>query len=185
MSKKVKDELLDHDYDGIKEFDNDLPPWWIYLFYVTILFSVVYIARYHVIGSGASQEEEYLAEMKEGEAVRKKAEAAQGMVQLAFSSDAAVLEKGKAIFTANCAACHGQNGEGLVGPNLTDDHYLHGNTIDEVVRVIKKGVPEKGMIPWEASLKPAQILEVASYIHSLHGSNPANPKEPQGELIAN
>jgi cytochrome c oxidase cbb3-type subunit 3 len=107
------------------------------------------------------------------------------LVQLAFSSEAGVLEKGKVIFTANCAACHGQNGEGLVGPNLTDDYYLHGNKVEDLVRVISKGVPEKGMIPWEASLKPAQIVEVASYIHSLHGTKPANPKEAQGELVAN
>jgi cytochrome c oxidase cbb3-type subunit 3 len=184
MAKKVKDELLDHDYDGIREFDNDLPPWWVWLFYITIGFSVVYIVRYHITGTGPSSEQEYLAEMKEGDAIRHEAMAKAGALATAFLSESKELNEGKSIYETNCVPCHGQNGEGGVGPNLTDKYWLHGNKVEDLVKTISKGYPEKGMIAWDATLKPQQILQVASYIHTMEGKNVAG-KAPQGNLIEN
>lgn len=184
MAKK-HDELLDHEYDGIKEYDNDLPPWWIYLFYLTIVFGVIYLLNYHVFKTAPSQDEEYRIEMARAEKAKAAHETAEAnSLVVAFSTDDEDLQAGKAVFDANCLACHGANGEGGVGPNLTDEYYLHGNKIEDYVKVITYGVPEKGMIPWEKSLSKKQILQVSSYIQSLYGSKPANAKEPQGELMA-
>lgn len=181
MAKKA-DQLTDHDYDGIQEYDNDLPPWWTFLFYLTIIFSIIYLLNYHVLGTGDSQEMEYKKEMARAEVAKAKFEASQGNLALSFLTDAAALENGKKAYDANCIACHGAAGEGGVGPNLTDAYWLHGGSIDDLVKVITYGVPEKGMIPWEKSLSKRQIVEVASYIHTMQGSNPPNAKEPQGEL---
>ncbi len=182
MAKKP-DELTDHDYDGIQEYDNDLPPWWTFLFYLTIIFGILYLLNYHVFGTGDSQLVEYQKEMARAEIAKAKFEASQGNVTLTFLEDAAALENGKKAYEANCIACHGINGEGGVGPNMTDNYWIHGNTIDDMVKVITYGVAEKGMIPWEKTLSKKQIVEVASYIHTMQGTNPANGKEPQGDLI--
>jgi cytochrome c oxidase cbb3-type subunit 3 len=182
MAKKL-DELTDHEYDGIKEFDNDLPPWWIYLFYLTIVFGIIYLLNYHVFKTAPSQLEEYQMEMASAERQKAAFEAANaGNFVVAFSTEASDLEAGKGIYNANCLACHGANGEGGVGPNLTDSYYIHGNKIEDYLKVITYGVAEKGMIPWEKSLSKKQIIQVSSYIHSMYGSEPANAKEPQGDL---
>lgn len=182
MAKKIKDELLDHEYDGIKEYDNDLPPWWLWLFYICIGFGVVYMVYYHM-GFGPTQAQEYEQEMQAAALQRQALEANAGAVELAFLTDAASLEAGKAIYVANCAACHAADGGGTVGPNFTDKYWLHGNKVADIVKIISKGVPEKGMIPWEKTLNPTQILQVASFVKSLEGTTPANAKEPQGDLI--
>lgn len=275
--------LLDHNYDGIRELDNDLPPWWKNLFYVTIVFAVVYLFYYHVLGAGDSQTASYIHEMQKndptyqppasitkndgfqwdytapnyGEAdltPQKRAEldqlvqsavakivAAQGLtstaadanlrfdqlIVLAMSkadpanleklqadfpaqydqfksgalvdlvpaaqpdpavpeksvlTDAASLAAGEEVFKVNCIACHGGRGEGGIGPNLTDNFWIHGGKYAQIVNTINVGVPAKGMIAWNRTLKPQQIEEVASFIKTLQGTNPPNPKDPQGTL---
>ncbi|MBV6511712.1 MAG: hypothetical protein FMNOHCHN_01196 [Ignavibacteriaceae bacterium] len=184
--EKEDEILLDHDYDGIKELDNNLPPWWKYLFYVTIIFSVIYMGHYHVLESGPSSDGEYLAELKAAELEKSKISSVTYNItadNAKLLTDAGSLAAGKELYTKNCVACHGQNGEGLVGPNLADNYFIHGNTMKEVYLVIQNGVTEKGMLSWKAQFNPKQIEEVSSYVLSLVGTNPPNPKAPQGNLI--
>ncbi len=180
-----KDILLDHDYDGIKELDNNLPPWWLYMFYITIVFGVIYFAAHHIFGDGDIMYKQYNEEMKIAEAniaeYMKSAGNAIDETNVEALTDAAALNEGKAVYDKNCVACHGSAGEGGVGPNLTDEYWLHGCGIKNVFKTIKNGVPEKGMIPWKTQLSPVQIQQVASYILSLKGTNPAGAKEPQGD----
>jgi cytochrome c oxidase cbb3-type subunit III len=175
--------LLDHNYDGIHELDNRLPPWWVYMFYATIVFALVYMWYFHVLGTGNVQEEEYQAEMAQAEVEMKLAASKMDETSVTLLSDATRIKNGETIFMTNCAACHGKLGEGSVGPNLTDDYWLHGGSINEVFKTIKYGVPTKGMIPWQAQLSPSQIQEVSSYILTLKGTNPPNQKAPQGDLV--
>ena len=284
MAKTNKNNVLqDHIYDGIHELDNDLPPWWLWLFYITIIWSVIYMIHYHVIHTGDSSQVEYLKEMnpnwEEGATkavvsleyrspfykssndltplkraqlaiAQEKAAAillaekkAKGEVNISLSdisfneiimaamsaaspqdleklrtsfpeiwdvyqksggeksapadapvveepgpglealTDAASLASGESIFMTSCANCHGKLGEGGVGPNLTDEYFLHGHTIDDMVTTIKNGVPGKGMISWRAVFNDQQILETASYIQTLLGTNPPNAKAPQGKKV--
>ncbi len=180
-----KDILLDHDYDGIKELDNNLPPWWKYGFYLTIVIAFVYMAHYHISKTGDSQEEEYNKAVAQG-----KAEVAEYMKTSAGNVDesnvtmleAADIATGKDVFTANCAACHGKLGEGTVGPNLTDNAWLHGGSLVDVFKSIKYGWVDKGMKSWKEDLSPMQIAQITSYIKSIQGTNPPNAKAPQGEV---
>lgn len=179
--------VLDHNYDGIRELDNHLPPWWKWLFYITIIFAVFYLGAYHVFDSLPLQEEEYMAQIEEAEAANaaRLANLPESNIDesnVAFVEDAALLAKGKQIFNLNCAQCHKENGGGGIGPNLTDNYWLHGGSINDIYRTIKVGVPEKGMISWEPLLSPEQMQNVSSYIMTLHGTNPAGAKDPQGEL---
>lgn len=182
--EKEADFLLDHDYDGIKELDNSLPPWWKYGFYITIVVAVFYMLRYHVWKTGPDPEQEYNTEMKiaaaEIEAYRKQSN---DMVdeKTVTMADAAGIAEGKKIYQANCFACHGANGEGGVGPNLTDTFWLHGGSINDVFKTIKYGVPDKGMQAWEKTYSPSQIKALASFVRSIVGTNPANAKAPQGD----
>jgi mono/diheme cytochrome c family protein len=279
MSKEnEQDLLLDHIYDGIRELDNKLPPWWLYLFYITIIWGLGYLIYYHVLGIGDSSYAEYMKELDPNWTAPPntagfsleyrspfyantdltpfrqledsiKAEAAEQLaagvekaeestagtmdfnqlilaamriskpedldklksafpeiwkqfesqnprstsaappkpeeseVQIEPLTDRASLAEGKTIFETNCATCHGKNGEGGIGPNLTDDYYLHGKGMTNTVHTITNGVPVKGMISWRGILKEDQIKKVASYILTLYGSNPPNAKAPQGEKI--
>ncbi|HAI82476.1 MAG TPA: hypothetical protein DCL43_02315 [Chitinophagaceae bacterium] len=177
---------LGHNYDGIRELDNRLPPWWLYGFYVTILVGVVYLYRYHVSHTAPSSKEEFELAMKQAEADKAAylAKAANNVDEntVKLLTEASDLEKGKTTFTSMCAACHGTEGQGGVGPNLTDDYWLNGGSINDVFKTIKYGRPEKGMKSWKDDYSPVQIAQLASYIKSLKGTNPANPKEKQGEL---
>lgn len=183
--EKEGDILLDHDYDGIKELDNNLPPWWVALFYITIGFSVVYLAYYHFSDAGKSAREEYAIEMEEAEkavaAYRAKQSDQVTEDNVTVVTNDAALAAGKATFTTLCATCHGQNGEGGVGPNMTDEYFLHGCEIKDVFKTIKYGVPEKGMISWQSQLRPSEMQNVASYIMTLVGNTVENPKEPEGD----
>ena len=284
MAKKNEnDVLMDHNYDGIKELDNDLPPWWLWLFYITIIWSFLYLLHYHVIGTGDSSAVEYLKEMnpdweesttkagfsieyrsplyqgkedltpfkrvqialaEEKEAARLMAEKkAMGDASVSISdigfdeiimaamkaaspedleklqtafpdiwdsyqkgdageaeqvtasaveepeveievlTDAASLASGESIYIANCLTCHGKLGEGGIGPNLTDDYFLHGATMNNIITILNNGVTAKGMISWRGILKPQQMHEVASYIYQLRGTKPPNAKAPQGEKV--
>ncbi|WP_245868635.1 c-type cytochrome [Pontibacter ramchanderi] len=183
MTGKAKDEIhSNHDFDGIQEYDNDLPPWWKYMFYVTIVFAVGYMLHYHVFRTGALQTEEYEMEMAQAALIAaQNVEDPNAVTDYEVLTDAGALESGKAIYLQNCAACHGQAGEGTVGPNLTDEYWLHGGDVNDIFKTVKFGVPSKGMVPWQGKLTKDQMLEVSSYILSLQGSNPPNAKEAQGE----
>lgn len=177
--------LLDHNYDGIKELDSQIPPWFLWLFYVTIFFSIVYMLDYHVFNSSPLQDEEYQLQVKQAEVERAALMNSGALLNeesVTLLTDAAALDAGKLIFAANCVACHTADGGGLVGPNLTDDYWIHGGGIKNVFKVIKYGVVAKGMISWQSQLNPKQIQDVASYIISLHGTTPANPKQPEGTI---
>lgn len=180
-----KEIVMDHKFDEIEELDNPTPAWFMWLFYATIAFAVVYLLNYHVIGYGKSQEEEYAIEMQEAKVAKDlylaKSSGNIDENSVKESTDANVISAGQAVFNTNCVACHGDKGQGTVGPNLTDEYWLHGGKVNDIFKVIKYGVPEKGMISWEKTLTPKQISEVANYILSLKGSNPPNPKAPQGE----
>ena len=175
--------MEDHSYDGIQEYDNDLPPWWKYMFYATIVFGAVYLLNFHVFKSGQLQTQEYEAEMQEAALFMPKSTGGNANEKTDYKplTDAAKLEAGHATFTQNCAACHGQNAEGMVGPNLTDEYWLHGGDVNDIFKTIKFGVTSKGMVAWQGKLTDDQILEVSSYILSVQGTNPANAKAPQGE----
>lgn len=184
-AEREQDVLMHHDYDGIQELDNVLPPWWLWLFYGSIIWGVVYLVNLHVINIWPDQKTLYTQEMDQA-----KTDVAAYMATLTNlvdennvteNKDAAVIASGKGIFTQYCVACHMANGEGNVGPNLTDVYWLHGGGIKNIFKTIKYGVPEKGMISWQSQLKPAEIQAVASYILSLQGSNPPNAKAPQGD----
>lgn len=181
----VNDKLCDHEYDGIKEFDNPLPGWWRALFYLTIVWAVIY-APYYWLGFGDNQIESYQQEMAEAAAVAAAAPAPKPVAADTLAeaeTDPARIAAGSATYTKLCFACHATGGAGLVGPNLTDDYWLHGGSMKDVVHVITEGVPEKGMIAWKSQLTPDEIISAAAYIKSLRGTNPANPKAPQGEKI--
>ena len=273
MGKKPLDELLDHDYDGIREFDNDMPTWWIGLFYISIIAAFVYTIHYHVLGTGILSEAEYIVEIqpsadkfqfageqsllgldlrkhgyrspfknpdedmtprqeyelqqylqlsfktllmeamsKAPEAELKKLEGAFPEVYTAFLeggyesvigtglpssastvenvfidmtvlTDAANLANGRQIYVNNCVSCHGNLGQGGIGPNLTDDYWIHGGKFPDIAFTIYKGVPSKGMVAWGKTLSTDEIKQVSSHISTLRGSNPAGAKEPQGDLV--
>jgi cytochrome c oxidase cbb3-type subunit 3 len=173
--------LLPHDFDGIKVLDNDPPSWFMYLFYITIFFAVIYIFHFHIFKQGALQDQEYAEEVAAANAaLQQNLDPAAALV--AFT-DAENLAAGKAIFTEKlCATCHGNLGEGnAIGPNLTDEFWIHGGSFQNIVDIITIGAPAKGMTPFKDQLKPEQIVQVSSYIASLKGSNPANAKAAQGE----
>lgn len=181
-----QDVMTDHVYDGIIELDNRLPPWWVYMFYATIIFSFIYIGWYHIFDKGPLQEEEYKIAMAAAEERQQKNLQEAGEVidenSVTVLIDEALVKEGKDIFESNCAACHGQEGQGTaIAPNLVDEYWLHGGGIKNTFKSIKYGIPEKGMISWQNSLSPSDIQKVASFIISSKGSNPPNAKEPQGE----
>lgn len=264
---KTKDVLMDHDYDGIKELDNDLPPWWLWLFYITVFWSVLYLLHFHVLGTGKSALTKYNESMDPNfaatveshsdglfsryhspyhapqgevtprvkkqfdryigpeigfeellsEAMRRADAEALAKLQTNFPdlyanleqhggpvvpkatlaptggseeikeykalTDAASLAAGKEIYTVNCATCHGQNGEGGIGPNITDDYFIHGAGMANMMHIIKVGVPAKGMISWRPILNEEKMVQVASYMNTLYGTNPPNQKAAQGEQV--
>jgi cytochrome c oxidase cbb3-type subunit 3 len=182
-----------HEYDGIRELDNKLPRWWVYLFYATIIFSVVYMLGYHVVKTEwvkkafPLQEEEYNREMTSADAIKKaNPEPTVDLATMIPLTDATDLAAGEATYKQICIACHGPQGQGLVGPNFTDEYWIHGDSITNTIsiknlyNVVVTGVIEKGMIPYKDQLSPAQIQQVCSYILTMQGTNPPNPKAPQG-----
>lgn len=177
---------LVHAHDGIRELDNRLPPWWVNMFILTIIWAVGYMYYYHWGGNGPSSGDEYKTEVE----IAKKeiAVALAGKANdvdesnVTALTDGGALGEGELIFKNTCAACHGQKGEGTVGPNFTDEYWIHGGGIKNIFKTIKYGVPEKGMISWQSQLKPADMQKVASYILTLKGTNPPNPKAPQGQI---
>lgn len=176
--------LIAHDYDGIQELDNPIPGWFMYLFYGSIVFGVAYLLNYHVFKTGQLQYAEYKTEMVQAD-IEKKAFLSKAANRVDENTvklvhDPAVIASGQTIFKSTCAPCHGDHAQGSVGPNLTDDYWLHGGKINDLFKTIKYGVLAKGMPTWEKQLSPKQISDVANYIKSIHGTKPAGAKEPQG-----
>ncbi len=222
--KKKQDEVFDHDFDGIQEYDNDMPSWWINLFWITIVFALVYLLWFHVTGIGDSSTVRYMKQVDENytrmpgdqgsnllasifkpehspwyvpcpevtqaslfgagpaTAVEEVDEGPMDSTVVMLADDAS-LATGKAIYDQYCFSCHGKFGEGGIGPNMTDEYWLYGGSFPEVVHRVKKGVPLKGMIAWERSISPDQVIQVSSYVMSLQGTNPPNGKAPQGEVF--
>jgi cytochrome c oxidase cbb3-type subunit 3 len=190
MSRRDRDELLDHEADGIREFDNDLPRWWLYGFYFTIVFAVAYLVNFHVLPTPlvgpASVAAEYDADVKAAAAAAAARKPAGGAVTLTALTDAESLQKGRAIFesqTNPCFSCHRADLGGLIGPNLTDDVSLHGCSVSDLMASIKTGYPTRGMMPYGTGspLNDEQLRQLASYVLSKRGSHPPNPKPADAE----
>ena len=182
--EKEHEIMFDHQYDGIRELDNSLPPWWVAMFYVTIIFAGAYMVYYHFTDMGVSSQEAYNIEIKEANAEVKAYLATQANkvdenTAIALMDEAS-LSAAKSLYGVHCVACHGTMGEGGVGPNFTDNYWIHGGDIKSIFKTIKYGVPEKGMISWQAQLNPSDMQKLGSYILSMKGTNPSNGKEPQG-----
>jgi cytochrome c oxidase cbb3-type subunit 3 len=187
-SKEIEEEadvMLDHDYDGIKELDNVLPPWWVALFYITIIFGVIYLIRFHVINE-YDQASEFEREMELAQAEIDKYKLSSPDVfdinTMELLTDAESLNIGKTLFNNQCAACHREDMGGAIGPNLADEYWVLGGSLKDIYNTIAEGGREgKGMIPWKTTLKPAQMQKLASYIISMQGTNPPDAKAPEGE----
>lgn len=179
---------LDHNYDGIKELDNHLPPWWTWLFVGTVVWGVIYLFVYHISDNLPLQQQEYQNELASAEESALKLQASQPQAAidentLVFEKDAAILTNGQNIFTINCVACHAKDGGGnAIGPNLADEYWLHGGSIKNIYATVKNGAVEKGMPAWGKNMSPKDVRDVAFYVMSLQGTKPENPKAAQGEL---
>lgn len=183
--EKEKDIMLDHDYDGIRELDNKLPPWWVWLFKLTIFIGVVYMGYYHMSGNEWSSDREWEEEMAAAKievdaylATKKDLITEKDVTELTGEKDLAI---GKKIYDQNCLACHGDKGQGGIGPNMTDEFWIHGGSVKDIFKTIKYGVLEKGMIAWKSQLKPKKMQQVTSYIMTMQGTNPPNAKAAEGE----
>lgn len=185
--EEEKNLVMEHKFDGIAELNNPTPAWFMILFYGTIIFAIGYLLTYDVLGFGKSQEEEYIAEIEQAAESKVAFLANPANVKNAVnennmeqSKDEAIIKNGASLFANRCTPCHGEHGEGIVGPNLTDEYWLHGGKAKDVFKTIKYGVPEKGMIAWEKSLSAQQISDLTNYVLSLQGTKPAGAKAPQG-----
>jgi cytochrome c oxidase cbb3-type subunit 3 len=188
-TKPIEEEgelILDHNYDGIKELDNDLPPWWLYGFYASIIFAAVYLVKYEIFNGDNQYDEletEYAQAEVELEEYKKTAKDLVDFNTVTVLADAGDVAKGRTIFESNCVACHMADGGGGIGPNLTDNHWILGGGIKNVFRTISEGGRNgKGMIAWKQSLKPSEMAQVSSYVLTLQGITPANPKAPEGDI---
>jgi cytochrome c oxidase cbb3-type subunit 3 len=185
---RLEDKII-HDVDGIEEYDNPMPGWLMSILWGALIFSVIYIMFYALAFGDGSQES-----LARSEAIERRAAVQQYFAEnplvpptaaelLAGAADAAILDKAKARFAKTCASCHGDNAQGLIGPNLCDDHWLNGGEVTKIFTTIAKGVPAKGMPPWGRALAPEELAALVSYIRSLQGSTPADAKPPEGERV--
>lgn len=184
---KEEDIMTDHDYDGIKELDNVLPPWWKYGFYITIAIGIFYYIQVFTNSEKYSQKEEFAAEVEAGKAEVEAYKAANPELfktDITLLTDDASLAAGKETFNTYCVACHMADAGGGIGPNLTDDNWILGGGMENIMHTLNEGGrPGKGMISWKSSIPAEKLQQVASYVISLQGSTPANPKEPEGDII--
>lgn len=184
MKDLRQDHLLDHAYDGIQEYDNPLPGWWVWLFWATVIFSALYAVYYH-FGQGESVEQQYERTMLAHYAAQSKALLAAGPISdesiAKLGANTQMMSAAKSLFVGKCAVCHGGLGEGKIGPNLTDDYWLHGGRPTQIYKTITEGVVSKGMIAWKNQLGPGEILALSAYVGSLRGTNPPNARPPQGD----
>lgn len=185
--QRKADELLESEYDGIREYDNDLPQWWRALFYITIIAGVVYAFVMHTI-SGATQQQQFAMQLEQEKKSASQAQAAPdtaGTNQqlLALVRDPVIITKGHDVFSIKCSPCHGAQGQGVIGPNLTDDYWIHGGSITEIKTVIENGVLEKGMLAWKSMIPPDELNAVVAFVYSIRGSNPPQAKAPEGVRV--
>ena len=180
-----RDRLLDHEYDGIQEYDNPMPRWWVNLFWATIIFSIIYALNFiQGWGSGPGRLAQYARDMAEFRAQHPQPSGEVDGTQLAaLLKDPQAIAEGKTVFAANCAACHAADGGGIIGPNLTDAYWLHGSQPTQILRTVSDGVLAKGMPAWGKLLKPQQVTAVTAYVASLQGTTPAKPKAPEGTPV--
>lgn len=184
--ERQEEIVFEHAFDGIRELDNKLPPWWVGMFYLTIIIGVLYFTYDVILDMDGSSADRYEQEMAMAEEAKKARLASLGSQvdesNVKYLTDETALTAGQAEYIAKCAACHLADGGGSVGPNLADEYWLHGGSIQDVFKTIKYGVPAKGMIAWESQLTPIQMQNISSFILSLKGTTPATAKDPQGEL---
>ena len=185
-SKQQAKELLDHEYDGIREYDNPLPGWWVLIFWGTFFFAIGYVFHYH-IGNGlsvAASYEEDMARAHEEQAKRAMGETVSEATLTKLMADQSPMADAKTIFLQRCTPCHGQQAQGAIGPNLTDSYWIHGTgTLMDIFHTVSQGVPEKGMPPWGMQLSSIQVRELAAYVGTLRGTNVPGGKAPEGTLI--
>ena len=186
---KIKDDpyLMDHNYDGIQELDNPMPTWWLITFFITMVFAGIYYFHYELSGI-TNSDQELAQELAEVESLRKAAKANEPKLETqdlqALVADSNAIEAGKKEYALRCAACHGQVGEGGIGPNLTDNYWIHGKgKIEDIVQVINVGVSDKGMPAWSEMMSTAAIQQTAAYIMNIRGTNPANAKKAEGQQV--
>ena len=181
-----RDRVFEHEYDGIREYDNPLPGWWLLLFWASILFSAWYLVYYHM-GHGETVLQQYDREMLALYDVQTKQLLKLGPITdttiEGMTQNAGMMGSAKSLFAQKCVSCHGTRAEGNIGPNLTDDYWLHGGKPTDVYKTISEGVPAKGMIAWKTQLRPGEMLALAAYVGTLHGTNPPNAKPPQGDPV--
>lgn len=178
------ERVMEHEYDGIREYDNPMPRWWLLTFAGTVVFSIVYLFNVGPVGNGKGRVADYEAEVAKYNALHPVTVSVVSEEQLQSQrSNPAVIAEGEKVFAQSCASCHGASAGGLIGPNLTDEYWLHGGTLSQIHKTIAEGVLSKGMPPWAKLLKPEQVTAVAVYIASIAGTNPANAKPPQGSRI--
>lgn len=186
MNRRDYDQLRDHEFDGIKEYDNPLPRWWVWIFWATIIFTPLYIVYYHA-GTGTTEMMAYNAEMDAFYEMQRQQLLALGEVServlRTVMDNEGMVGSGEKIFVGKCAQCHNADGGGNIGPNLTDDYWLHGGNLMDIYTVIKEGVPTKGMISWKKQLSEADMMSAAAYVATLQGTTPSVAKEAQGELF--
>ncbi len=185
--EKEADIMLDHNYDGIRELDNHLPPWWKWLFYLSIVFAVVYMIFYHVTDTLPLSNQEYEYEVALAQEQARKLQASNPVAAIdetnvTVVTDALAIADGKQTYLNNCASCHRKDGGGDIGPNLTDEYWKHGGDIKDIFKVVRHGVQGTNMIAWEGFISPEKMQNVASYMLTLKGTNPENPKKPEGDI---
>lgn len=190
MNAPIEPPRMPHEADGIQELDNRLPAWWVWLFWLSIVWGFAYLLHYHVFKMGPDSSEAYRREMAAAEKARTPTAPVEGgetelpLDQVTPALDTARLSRGEGLFLKNCAVCHGGMGQGMIGPNLTDDFWIHGGEFKDLVHIVREGVPAKGMITWRPVLKPSDIIDVCSYVWSIHGRDvsaaipPPKPVEP-------
>ena len=182
----TQDQLLEHNYDGIQEYDNPLPTWWVTLFWISIVFAIFYPVYYHY-GHGKLVVEAYNEDMVAFYELQAEQLLAMGEIKestlVGLMDDDAMMATGASLFVSKCAQCHGDKGEGNIGPNLTDGYWLHGGKLTDIYYTVTEGVPSKGMLAWKNQLGPAEIMSVSAFVGSLRDSNPSPAKEPQGNAF--
>ncbi len=184
-AERDEDRLLEHEYDGIREYDNPMPRWWVRIFWGTFFFSLLYVLHFD-FGRGLSIEESYTAEMEVVNAKRAQEALAQAASEETLSTmlaDTSTVSQGKGVFAKRCAACHADEGQGNIGPNLTDDHWLHGSQLMDIYKTVSDGVPEKGMPAWVRQLTPTELRQAVVFVASLRGKNLPG-KAPEGTVTA-
>ncbi len=173
--------ISDHEYDGIQELDNDMPPWWKYLFYITIILAIVYFLGVHVFGFIDHQNEKYEKEMANAKLSVSELDIINAKTAVVLKDEGSLAD-GKETFDKICSVCHGKFGEGLIGPNFTDEYWIHGGSMEDLFTVVIEGVPAKGMISYKTQLSGEKIQNALSYILNLQETDPPNQKAAEGEL---